>query len=114
MKLTKEHKVYLGVLVMTLAVFYAYYHNTKFVDRAITIKKDLFKAHGLGKRASNLVSTDTDEIYRVSSNVLILFFRASEVLSQLEEGGTYLVSGYGSRIPWLGLYPEITEVRVIN
>ena len=113
MKLTKEHKMYLRLLVVALTVFYAYYYMTKFENREITIKKDdLFKAHSFGKRTSNLVSTDTNEIYRVSSNVLVLFFKASEVLSQLEEGETYRVSGYGSRISWLGLYPEITKVHV--
>lgn len=113
-KITKEHKQ-VGVLVIVMIVqFCMYYHNTKFENREITIKKDdIFKAHQMGRRASNLVSTDTNEIYRVSNNFLILFFKSSEVLSQLDEGKTYLVSGYGSRVPWLGLYPEITEVRAV-
>lgn len=109
MKLSKEQKIQLGLLVTVLVIFYMYYHGTKFENREITIKKDnIFKAHELTKRTSNLVSTDTNEIYRVSSNFLILFFKSSEILSQLEEGQTYMISGYGSRIHWLGLYPQIT------
>ena len=49
-------------------------------------------------------------VFGVSTNLLVFNFKASELLNQIEEGETYFVSGYGKRIPMLGLYPKIKNL----
>lgn len=49
-------------------------------------------------------------MFGVSTNLLVFNFKASELLNQIEEGETYFVSGYGKRIPMLGLYPKIKNL----
>ena len=100
-----------GIIVLLLVVYYIYYFSTLFTDRQITVKSDFTQANG--KRSINLIGTTDGKVYKISNNVFIGFFKASEVLATLEEGQTYIVSGYGKRISMLGMYPQITITRPV-
>lgn len=84
--------------------------STKFSNHVITIKKDdITKASMNGRATRNLIGDTTGNIYSVSSNPLLLFFKSAEILNMLEEGKTFKISGYGKRIPMFGVYPQITH-----
>lgn len=105
-----ELKFYGTIIAILVALFYIYYISTRFSNRVITIKKDdIIKASMNGKGTSNLIGDTDGNIFSVSSNPLVFFFSSAEILNQLEEGKTYSVSGYGTRIPMLGAYPQITK-----
>jgi pyruvate dehydrogenase complex dehydrogenase (E1) component len=109
-KSKNELKFYGIILVIFLGIFYVYYMSTKFSNHVITIKKDdMTKASMNGRISRNLIGDTTGNIYSVSSNPLLLFFKSAEILNMLEEGKTFTVSGYGKRIPMLGVYPQITH-----
>tara|TARA_B100001250_G_scaffold395356_1_gene400176 strand:- start:74 stop:415 length:342 start_codon:yes stop_codon:yes gene_type:complete len=97
-----------AIIVFLLAVYYVYYFSTQFTNEQITVvKAELIKANG--KYSSNMIGTTDGKVYKISSNMLIGFFDSSEVLATLEEGKTFLISGYGKRVAMLGMYPMITK-----
>lgn len=105
---TKDLVMYLQIFAVFVTVFYIYYMFTRFENRTITIKDDF--AMGSNKYTKNVVSDENDNVYNVSSQPLLFQFNAAELLSKLQPSKTYSISGYGVRIPWLGLYPQITSV----
>ena len=109
-----QMKFYVTVLAVFMAVFYTYYFFTRFTDRKITINKDdMLKSNGQSA-SKNLVSDSNGVIYSVSSSPLILHFTSSEVLNTLEAGNTFIISGYGKRVPFLGLYPQIVSIKPVS
>ena len=117
--MNKETKIQVKLYALFVAVFvvmfYGYYAYTRFQNREITIDDQLLKTSLSGERSSNLVSDTDGTIYKVSNAPLVLHFRSAEVLNTLnnKSGRTFLVSGYGTRVPVLGLYPMITSVKQI-
>ena len=81
------------------------YYTTHF-EKVITIKeKDRF---------SDLRVVDTDSvIYDVVNVPFLLDFNASDQFFSIENNQKYKVKGYGKRIPSLGLYHEIYDVKHI-
>ena len=96
-----------AIIVFILAVYYVYYFSTQFTNEQITVTNEFIKANG--KYSSNMIGTTDGKVYKISSNMLIGFFDSSEVLATLEEGKTFLISGYGKRVAMLGMYPMITK-----
>ena len=109
-KATKAQiKLYTVFVAVFVVMFYGYYAFTRFENKEITIDDQLLKASMSGDRSSNLVSDTDGVVYKVSNAPLVLHFRSAEVLNTLNKSGrTFLVSGYGARVPVLGLYPMIT------
>lgn len=106
----EENKYFIQFVILLIAMFYMYYFATRFSHVTITVKKDdIIKTNG--KHSSNLIGTTDGRVFQVSTNPLVMAFAASEILNTLEEGVTYTVSGYGRRVPMLGLYPQITMVH---
>tara|TARA_Y100000389_G_scaffold109924_1_gene107042 strand:+ start:22341 stop:22562 length:222 start_codon:yes stop_codon:yes gene_type:complete len=58
----------------------------------------------------NIISDTENNVYQIKNKALLLKFNASELLSTIESGKSYQVQGYGLRIPFLNLYPNIIEV----
>ena len=107
-------KMYISVFAVIVVVFYTYYFATRFTNRQITINKDdMLKSNG-GNAAKNLVSDSNGVIYSVASSPLILHFSSSEVLNTLEVGDSFVISGYGTRVPALGLYPQIVTIKPVS
>ena len=96
-------KLYVVFVVVFVAMFYGYYVFTRFQNKEIVIESMS------GDRSSNLVSDTNGVVYKVSNAPLVMHFESAEVLNTLNKSGrTFLVSGYGTRVPVLGLYPVIT------
>lgn len=106
-------KMYGTIIAVLVVLFYVYFFSTRFSNRIITVKKDdIIKASG--KYSQNLVGATNGSLYSVKSNPLILFFKSAEIMNQLEEGKTYMISGYGIRIPMINTYPQITSAELVQ
>ena len=109
MKTKKEQQTIFYMIIVFVILFYVYYYFTRF-ERTLTVNNNnLLKANG--DFSENLLSDNHGNIYKVSNNLLVLFFTAAETLNKIESGKTYVVSGYGRRIPLLGLYPQIMTIK---
>ena len=109
----EQQKTIMYLVLIFVIVFYMYYFFTKFENVTIKINNNnLLKA--TGEFSENLLSDDKGNIYKISNNLLILYFTAAETLNKLESGKSYIVSGYGKRIPLLGLYPQITKLNTME
>ena len=106
-----QFKMYALFVAVFVVLFYGYYTYTRFQNKAIIIDDQLLKTSLSGERSSNLISDTDGTIYKVSNAPLVLHFRSAEVLNTLnnKSGNTFFVSGYGIRVPVLGLYPIITS-----
>ena len=99
---------YLLFFAVFMVLFYSYYTFTRFHGKIIRIDNDnLLKASGSGNRSKNLISDTEGTLYRVTDVWPVLHFKSAEVLNTLKSGEKFVVSGYGTRVPALGLYPVI-------
>lgn len=102
-------KLWTIVIFTVLVCFYVYYYITRFENKIIQIDDEFsFMSYKNGK---NLVMDTNNNIYQVTEVFPLLHFNASEILGQLKAGNTYNVSGFGTRIPALMLYPIITQIN---
>jgi hypothetical protein len=74
----------------------------------ITIKEK--NNYSAGRYMKNIVMDTTGKIYTVDNMYLVVNFDAISKYSALEPGKTYHVSGYGITIPFLQMYPNITQI----
>lgn len=88
-------------------MFYFYFFLTKF-SKIITVKDEFIE--GQYRSIINIISDTENNVYQIKNKALLLKFNASELLSKIESGKSYQVQGYGLRIPFLNLYPNIIEV----
>lgn len=110
-KLPHELRVFGSFFVGLILVFYLYYFSTRFTS-VITVKKDdIVKTNG--RYARNMIGAESGAVYKVSTNILIGAFSATELLNRIEEGRTYRITGYGRRVPVLGMYPTIVSAEEV-
>lgn len=102
-------KYYIYAIILYFFIFYTYFFSTKF-KKTITVKDEFYNV-GSTKNLLNIVQDTEDVVYTVSNKLLLLSFNSSEVLAQLEKNKTYDVVGYGVRIPYLDLYPNILHIN---
>ena len=101
-------RIYFSSLVLYVLVFYLYFFLTKF-EKKITVSEELLR--GQYKHLVNMIADARGEIYVLKEVLLLWSFDASENIARVEPGKTYLVKGYGVRVPFLALYPTITSVK---
>jgi hypothetical protein len=106
------YKVALGLLVLVLILELIYIYCTGF-KKTVTITEKQEFASGQGRNLSmnNTVADSEGNVYAVRNSILALYFTAPENYLKLEKGKTYTISGYGWRVPILGMYPNITDVK---
>lgn len=105
----KEIKMWLIVSSVLLACYYIYYFTTCFEKKTIQIDDEFyFMSKNNGK---NLIMDTNNKIYQIANVIPLLHFKASEMLGQLKPGNTYTVSGFGTRIPVLNMFPIITKLH---
>lgn len=106
-----EFKIYITLFVLTISVFFVYYMSTRFENKYIIVDDNkLLKSSG--KKSHNLISDTDGNIYKVSNSWMIFHFNSSEVLNSLKPGKAFMISGYGVRIPTLGMYPLIISATL--
>lgn len=104
--MSKENMIY--IIIFLIIIFYVYYALTRF-EKVITVKSEF--THTAYKYGNTFVTDKNDNVYKIHNNALLLSFNAIEMLSVLENNKTFKITGYGVRVPWLGLYPIITSVK---
>lgn len=106
-----EMNVYLMLVIVFVVVFYGYYFFTRFSNKVIEIDQQMLKSSTSGNKSINLVSAKDGTLYKVTDAWLLLHFKSAEVLNVLtnKSSETFYVSGFGMRVPALGLYPVITS-----
>lgn len=110
----------LYITLCMLAGTAAYVYGTKF-KRFINVKKKFTTP------SSNNASSDDDDIwntlmisdilgeeYQVSASIWHLVFPYVKTWRSLKEGKVYAITGYGIRIPCLGIYPNILSAELIK
>jgi len=74
----------------------------------ITVKEK--NNYSAGRYMKNIVIDTTGKIYTVDNMYLVVNYDAISKFSALEVGKTYRVSGYGISIPFLQMFPNITQI----
>ena len=84
-----------------------FYYFTKF-EKIVIIKSKYLRKKG--KRDQYMMSDVENNIYHVKNRILSLEFNEAEDWNLITIGKTYKISGYGTRIPFLGIYPIIIDI----
>lgn len=85
-----------------------YTYGTPF-EKNITIKKKFTRVKG-GRDSSSqifMVCDNNNDNYKVEKSILWLKFNATELWTDLEDNKNYNIKGYGWRVGFLNLYPNI-------
>jgi len=80
-------------------------------ERTITIKEK--SEYASGKVIYNTVFDTEGRIYQVANAWPLLHFSSAEVFMKLEKGKKYKVRGYGKRVSFIGLFPNIIGVAEV-
>lgn len=112
--LNNTHYYGLIILLTLILIHVIYVYSTRF-ERIITIKeKQTFSSEGnITSKSSMIKNTVSDEngnIYQISSSLPLLHFTSAEILLNIEKNKKYKISGYGWRIPILGIFPNIVAI----
>ena len=87
------------------------YSYATYFTKTITIKeKESLKN---GKYGQNVVADTDGNIYSISNSIFYGFYTSTELYTKIVENQKYQVTGYGYRIPFLGLFPCIISVKVV-
>lgn len=97
----------IAVILITINALYVF--STQFTKR-ITVKKK-YTYGSRRARGSQQISDNDNNIYTVTNSFLMFHFTSAELFNKLDKGRTYDVSGYGVRIPFLGMFPNITSIN---
>lgn len=97
------------LLILNLFVFYVYYFATKFT-KELVFKKTFYTSQLDNKKMITLVTDIDNNVYKIQNAVPLLHFTASELNAKMDFAKTYRVKGYGLRIPFLGIYPNIINI----
>jgi hypothetical protein len=107
----KPKIMYLSVFIVYAIIFYIYYFMTKF-ERTITVKSEFLKGDTLdNRRLNNYVSDINNKVYKLQNHYLLWHFITTNNISKLEKGNTVKIKGYGIRVGFLGLYPNILYIE---
>lgn len=87
-----------------------YVYSTKFKK---TITVDEKHTYGSNNAKGNQSISDTNNnIYILKNSIYVLHWTSVEVFNKLDNGKTYEIEGYGIRVPFLGLFPNITKAKL--
>lgn len=97
----------IGALLIYIVFLLVLTFSNQF-SRTITVKDKT--NYGAGRNLANIVIDTNGTVYTVNNMYLVLNFDAVNDYSSLEVGKKYHVSGYGISIPFLQMFPNITEI----
>jgi len=107
MKNLIKDPILVGFIVLII-IHIVYVYSTRF-ERTITIKERREFSTG-GKYIKNTILDENGNVYQVAFSIPLLHFKDAETWLRLETNMKFTVSGYGMRIPILGLYPNIVSI----
>ena len=106
------NNIYVYLFVALIVINCLYVWLTRF-NRTITIKEKYNFASGSGKyqNLNNTVMDSEGRMYSISNSLPLLHFKAAEVMMAINKDKSYTVKGYGWRVPILGMFPNIVDVK---
>lgn len=103
--------VFLFILVLLNILKIIYVYSTKFKKIIIVDKKHIYGSKAKGSKS---ISDSNNDIYTLKNSIYIYHWRSMELFDKIESGNTYEIEGHGIRVPILGLFPNITNVKLIS
>jgi len=106
LKILFDYPILIYIIVVLIFAFAlaAYVYLFPF-ERVITVKEK--SEYASGKVIYNTVFDTKGRIYQVANAWPLLHFSSAEVFMKLEKGKQYKVRGYGKRVSFIGLFPNI-------
>mgnify|MGYP001297577570 CR=1 FL=1 len=101
--------LFILVLLNILKIIYVY--STKFKKIIIVDKKHTYASKAKGSKS---ISDSNNNIYTLKNSLYIYHWKSMELFNKLDSGNKYEIEGHGIRVPILGLFPNITKVKLIN
>ena len=102
---------YIAIFILFLVFNFIYTYTTMF-EKVITVK-NVNNIRLSSKYLSNIIVDNEGNLYRVSNNLYLMFYKAAELYESIEIGKKYKIKGYGKRIPILGLYKNIYSAEIV-
>ena len=103
------YKYYIILITIFLVLNAIYAYGTRF-EKTIRVKE----VNSLrGKYGTNVVADHDGTVYSVSNSIYYLFFNSAELYTQFDAEKNYIITGYGYRIPILGIFPNIISATKI-
>tara|TARA_Y200000002_G_C22653389_1_gene652389 strand:- start:875 stop:1279 length:405 start_codon:yes stop_codon:yes gene_type:complete len=109
--------IVIAIVIISFVVHLVYVLSTKFT-KTITVKKtytgveDESSGNGYYDMYTTYMVVDTNnEVYQVSNSLWFWEWDAPEEWGKLSKGQTYTVNGYGKRVGFFGMYPQIVKVE---
>lgn len=85
------------------------YTSTKF-EKKITIKEKYMRGY---RRQGDYFIVDTDNnVYRLADLWFIGEFDRGDDYAKIEDGKTYVIKGYGKRIPVISMFPRVYDIAL--
>ena len=100
------------ILVLIFISFDIILYNTTHFEKKITIQ-DKYTRYRNKSSNYNLVDIDNN-IYKVDNLWFRGDFNRADEYVKTHIGKTYLVKGYGKRVPFLAMYKKIYDITPIN
>jgi hypothetical protein len=94
------------ILIAIILVPYIFYPFLTYFERIITIKDKSVYTPG----RINTVNDNNNNVYAVSNSPILLHFTSAELFYRINQGETYRIKGYGFRVPFLQMYPNVVGV----
>jgi len=98
-------------LILTLLLFNIVYAYTTPFEKVITIDEKY--TYAKGSVGSQSVSDKEGVVYAVKDSLYYFHFQSAEVFNKLNVDSKYKISGYGRRVPVLGLFPIIIKATSV-
>jgi hypothetical protein len=107
--------IYLGLLGVSISGSAMYAYGTKF-NKTITIDDKFERVSGDQNGVSQIftVSDRDNNVYRVSRSLWYWQWYSTELWNKMKKGETYNVTGYGIRLGFLSMYPNIISIQHID
>jgi hypothetical protein len=114
MKLPKINYYTIGIIIVIIIIIInIVYSYATYFEKNIKII-NIFKISSYKNNSKNAILDDNNNVYLINNSILYGFFTESELYSTLNINKTYKIKGYGKRIPFIGMYPNIIDAKLIK
>lgn len=100
------------VIILLIILNFIYVYSTKFKKIITVDEKHTYGSNN--SKGSQSISDSNNNIYILKNSIYVLHWTSVEVFNKLDEGNKYEIEGHGIRFPVFGLFPNITNVKLIN
>jgi len=104
-----------GFLTAVCGIGLGYAYGTKFED-TITVDDKFTEVKGNKETTTHVhcVSDTTGKIYTVCPSLAYLQFNSTEIWNSLKKEQKYNITGYGWRVGFFGMYPNIIKAELVE